>query len=319
MHCRFDPFNICNSDTESGTSTYNLLFLLTLAIGTYAIAKFGESNNRLNYESRPARIIAGLLLLMINAWHTRNGDVEISDAKKKLIVAGPHKTGWDAFVVASKMKGTPPQFLATDAFNPVPGVAPFMKMFKTIPVKSKPTKGDNGRTANAGSLDLANNVLSKDGCVALFPQGNFSRIDQPPPIIYTGAAKLALANKIPIHVIRLDGFWCLQNPLIPIFIRNNAFYRAFFSILHMNNVRVTLCPMIDFHLKLENKNLTDQEKIEEICAELYAYYRHTEELDREQISAIKTEISAKTHLLIWNKVKEGKPKKEAPLKKNKIL
>lgn len=106
-------------------------------------------------------------------------------------------------------------------------------------------------------------------------------------------------------MIRLDGFWCLQNPFFPLFIRNNVSYRAFLSMFHMNNVRTTLCRVIDFHLMPENEGLKDEEKIEEICAQLYAYYRHTQELTVEQIDTIKTEISDKTHLLIWNnKVKQ---------------
>ena len=118
-------------------------------------------------------------------------------------------------------------------------------------------------------------------------------------------------NKIPIHVIRLDGFWSLQNPLIPVFVRNSIYYRAFLSAFHVNNVRTTSCGVIDFHLQPENKDLSDEKKIEEICAQLYAYYRHTQELTVEQIAVIKKEISDKTHLLIWNnKVKQDELGKE---------
>ncbi len=298
-----DPLN---SYDESASSAYTVLFLLTgLAVATYAIARFAESNNHLNYENRFARIIAGLLLLMTRMMHTRSGDLEITDTENKLIAVGPHRTGWEAVVVASKIKGEPPRFLATDAYNSVPLVAPFMEMFKTIPVKSNTTKGEHGQSSNAGALDHASKALSEKGCVALFPQGNFARLSKEPPRVYAGAAKLALQNKVPIHVIRLDGFWCLQNPFIPVFIRDSAYYRAFFSAFHMNNVRATLCCVIDFHLKPENETLSEEEKIEEICAQLYAYYRHTQELTVEQIGTIKKEISDKTHLLIWNnKVKQ---------------
>lgn len=305
MYSHIDPLN--NHD-DSVSSTYTLLFLLTgLAVATYAIARFAESNNQLNYENRFARIIAGLLLLMTRMMHTKGGDLEITNAatENKLIAVGPHRTGWEAVVVASKMKGTPPQFFATTAFNAVPGVSSFLKMFKAIPVEATATKSDSGRSANAGALEHASKALSEHGCVALFPQGNFARLGQEPPRVYAGAARLALMNKTPIHVLRLDGFWSLQNPLIPVLVRNSAYYRAFLSWFHMNNVRTTLCCVIDFHLKPGSEGLNEEEKIEEICAQLYAYYRHTQELTTEQIDTIKEEISNKTHLLIWNnKVKQ---------------
>ncbi|MCW8444738.1 1-acyl-sn-glycerol-3-phosphate acyltransferase [Fluoribacter gormanii] len=291
---------------ESTSSAYNLLFLLTgLAIVTYAIARVAESNNHLNYDNRLARIIAGLLLLITRMMHTKSGDLEITNTEKQIIAVGPHRTGWEAVVVASKIKGTPPRFFATDAYNSVPGVSSFLKMFKAIPVESKATKSDNGRSANAGALEQASKALSENGCVALFPQGNFARLGQEPPRVYAGAARLALMNKTPIHVIRLDGFWSLQNPIIPLFVRNNSYYRAFMSAFHMNNVRATLCSVIDFHLKPESEGLSDEAKIEEICAQLYAYYRHTQELTPKQIATIKEEIASKNHLLIWNnKVKQ---------------
>lgn len=302
MYSHIEPHN--NYD-ESVASAYNILFLLAgLAVATYAIARFAESNNQLNYENRFARIIAGLLLLMTRIMHTKSGDLEITNAptENKLIAVGPHRTGWEAIVVASKMKGTPPQFFATTAFNSIPGVSSFLKMFKTIPVEATATKSGNGRSANAGALEQASKALSEHGCVALFPQGNFARLGQEPPRVYTGVAKLALMNKTPIHVLRLDGFWSLQNPIIPVFVRNSAYYRAFLSWFHMNNVRTTLCCVIDFHLKPESENLSEEEKIEEICAQLYAYYSCTQELTPKQIDAITTaEISTKTHLLIWKK------------------
>ncbi|WP_131777977.1 lysophospholipid acyltransferase family protein [Legionella bozemanae] len=305
MYSHIEPHN--NYD-ESVASAYNILFLLAgLAVATYAIARFAESNNQLNYENRFARIIAGLLLLMTRIMHTKSGDLEITNAptENKLIAVGPHRTGWEAVVVASKMKGTPPRFFATTAFNAIPGVSSFLKMFKAIPVDANATKSDNGRSANAGALEQASKALSEHGCVALFPQGNFARLGQEPPRVYAGAAKLALMNNTPIHVLRLDGFWSLQNPVIPVFVRNSAYYRAFLSWFHMNNVRTTLCCVIDFHLKPESEDLSEERKIEEICAQLYAYYRHTQELTPKQIDAIKKEISDKTHLLIWNnKVKQ---------------
>ncbi len=305
-----------NSDADSSSSSNNLLFFLFFAtISIFAIARLAESSNRLNYESRSTRIIAGLLLFFTRMMHVKNENLEIPDAKKTLITVGPHRTGWEPFALASEMKGTAPQFLATDAFNFIPGIPQFMKMFKAIPVKINRIKTESGKSANSSAIEQASKVLSDDGCVALFPQGNFSRIDQAPPIVYPGAARIALKNNIPILVVRLDGFWSLQNPIIPLCIRNSISYRAFFSLLHMNNISVTLCSVIDFHLRPENAHLTDEEKIEEICAELYAYYRHTEDLTKEEIHSIKTEISHKTHLLTWNNAKENNLKELNNLKK----
>jgi 1-acyl-sn-glycerol-3-phosphate acyltransferase len=312
LDCRLNQTNHSDFGTDSTSNAYNLLFLLTgVAIAIYTLARVAESNNRLNLDNRFARIIAGALVFIMNAMHTNNGDLEIA-TENKLIAMGPHRTGWEAIAVASKMKGTAPRFFATDAFNAVPGIASFLKMFKVIPVESKPMKNDSGRSANAKALDEASNILKDNGCVAMFPQGNFARLGQESPIIYPGAAKLALSNKIPIQVIRLDGFWSLQNPIIPIFIRNNAYYRSFLSmLLHMNNVRVQLCCEIDFHLLPENDHLSEEEKTENICAQLYAYYRRTEELSVEEVDSIKTEIADGTHLLIWkNKVQQEDLKKQ---------
>ena len=238
--------------------------------------------------------------------------VEITNTEGMLITAGPHRTGWEAFVLVSKIKGTPPQFFATDVFNVIPGVSSFLKMFKVITVEAKAKKNEHGQSANAGALEKASQALKEHGCVALFPQGNFSKIGQEPPKVYGGAAQLAVMNNRAIHVVRLDGFWCLQNPLIPIFMRNSLYYRAFMSGLHMNNVRTTLCSVIDFHLQPEHADLSDALKIREISAQLYAFYRHTEDLTPEQISVIKTEIANQTHLLIWdNKLEQLRLKKEA--------
>ena len=302
-----DPANNCDLKTESGANAYNMLFLLTgLAVAMFAFAKFAESKNRLNYDDRSARIIAGFIAIMVNLFHAKKGDVEITDAENKLIAVGPHRTSLDGFVVASKIDKTPPRFFATTSFNALPGISSLLSMFKVIPViANEITKGDGGQSANASSIDDASKILKEGGCVVIFPQGNFSRKGQEPPRVYTGAAKIALKNQIPIQVIRLDGFWSLENSLIPVVIRNSLYYRAFFSLFHLNNVRTTLCCEIDFHLKPENAALTDEQKIEEICAQLYAYYRHTKELTVDQLGAIKTQIADKTHTLFWsNKVKQ---------------
>lgn len=300
-----------NSDFENEplSSGFILLFLLAgFTVTLYALARFAESKNRLNYDSRLARIVAGSFMIMMHLLHTKEGDLELGNAKKKIIAIGPHRTSLDAGVVASKMKDTPPSFFATDAYNNVPLISFILSMFKTIPIAANATKNSDGRSANAKALEIASEILNKEGCIALFPQGNFAKIAQKPPKIYEGVAKLALKHKIPIQVIRLDGFWSLQNPFIPLFIRNHSLYRAIFSLFHINNVRVTPCGDLDFHLKAENETLSDEAKIEELCAQLYAFYYHTEDWTPQEIEVIKSKLSdpsKKSHLLFWkNRLKQ---------------
>ncbi len=308
-----NPDDTCDVNDAQESSNYTLLFLLmgiVMSLTPFALARLAESINRLDYESRPARIMAGFLVLMMRAMHTSQGDLEIANTEKKIVTIGPHRTSWEAIALASKMRGSPPRFFATDSFDNIPGIANFLRMFKAIPVPANPTKSD-GSSSNTGSLALANKALDEGGCVALFPQGNFSLLGEKPHRVYSGAAKLALQHKIPIHVFRLDGFWSLQNPLIPLLIRNSTIYRAFFSGFHPNNVRAKLCCLIDFHLQPENEQLSHEAKIEEICAQLYAYYRHTNELTDKQIEQIKPEITSNRHLQFWNnKVKQDALGKE---------
>ncbi|MDR3442417.1 MAG: lysophospholipid acyltransferase family protein [Legionella sp.] len=306
----FNSLNTCGLDDEPASSAYTMLLLLTgVAVAMYAFARYAESKNELNYDTRAARISAGILSVILRMFHTTNGDLEITNAENKIIAIGPHRTSLDALVVASKIKGAPPRFFATTAFNGIPGVKNMLNMFQTIPIDSS-AKKEKGRSSNAGAIDLASKVLNEQGCVALFPQGNFSLIGQEPPRIYTGVAQLAIKNNLPIQVARLDGFWCLQNPVIPLWIRNRSDFRAFASLFHLNNVRVTSCGVIDSHLKPENADLSDELKIEAICAELYSYYRHTQELTVKQIETIKEE-TPHTRLGIWkNKLAQDEARKQ---------
>lgn len=307
-----------NSTTldDDASSAFIMLFLLagvTLALSAslYKLACHAESGNHFNYESRFARILAGTLLFIVNKLHTTEGDMQIPDGKNALIAAGPHRTGWEALVLASKMKGTPPQFYATTAYNAIPGVASFLKMFKAIPIEPSATKDPKGRSANSKAHEFASKELKNKGCVAIFPQGNFSRPNQEPPIIYPGTAKLAVQNKIPVHVIRLDNFRCLESSYIPLFISNNALYRAFFSFFSVNNIRTSFCEVIDFHLQPENEHLRDEEKIEEINARLYAYFRHTKTLSAGEVAAIKEQIGNNKHQPFWaNRMKQESLKKQ---------
>jgi len=295
--------NHCDDETEAASSAYTLLFLLSaIAIATYTLARYAEAQNRLNYDNHFARIIAGCLVLITRMLHSRKDDFEINTEHGALLAIGPHRTGLlDALAVATRLKGNPPRFFATDLYNKIPGVAAVLAMFHVIPVEAHAKKDADGRSANAVTLERASDALKKEHCIAIFPQGNFARIGYKPPRVYQGIAKLALENNVPIQVIRLDGFWSLQNPLFPVSVRNNAYYRAILYALHMNNIRPTLCCIIDFHLKPEHGNMSENEKIEEICAQLYAYFRHTKELIRSQINTVATEISSKEHLEIWRK------------------
>lgn len=312
-----NPVN--NNDDDSSTSYY-LLFTLLVSLATilYLITK-AASQNRLSFKDPTARFIAGALTFMVNTLHTKKGDLEITNPEGQIIAIGPHRTGLlDAAVASSKITGTPPRFFATDAFNAIPGVSAFMKMFETIPVAEKATK-TKGQSANAGVIELGCEALSKKGCVALFPQGNFAKLGQDPHPVYAGAAKMAVKSKAPIQVIRLDGFG-FEKSLLPAFILNNSMYRAMFSLFSIRNITATRCCVIDFHLQPENENLTDEEKVDEICAQIYAYFRETKDLNSGQIDKIGTDISSKKHHLIWGNKKEQEEtkKKLVVLKKDEI-
>ncbi|KTC72562.1 hypothetical protein Lbir_1337 [Legionella birminghamensis] len=311
----FDSHADSGNESDYISSAFTLMYLVTaISVLTYTIARLAESNNHLNYESRPARVIAGFLAFMMHLLHTKGGDIEIRNTEGTLYALGPHRTGWEAGVFASKFKdgAAPPQFLATTNFNRIPGVKTFLEMFKAIPVAAHAPKGRDGQTANRGAIESANDAIRKKGCVAMFPQGNFSKIGEEPHRVYAGVARVAVENNIPVEVIRLDGFWSLQNPLIPLFIRNHNLYRVFFSALHLNNVRVTRCDPIKWHLETENTSRSTEEKIEEICAQLYAYFRETGELTPKQIKVIDKEIESGAHRLIWkNKVRRDELIKES--------
>lgn len=306
------PLGIDNNDADVASSAYNLLFLLTgLVIAAYSIARYAEYRNHFNYENRSARIIYGLINIITETLHTRSSDSKITGYEGQILVVGPHRTGLlDGATVASKMRGEQgkqaeaPHFFATDVYNSIPGAECVMKMLNAITIKANSRKTKEGQSAHAHALEQAGQVLRNKGCLILFPQGNFSKIGQEPFGIFNGAARLAVQNNAAIRVIRLDGLWSIDNPFIPVFIRNNSYYRALGSFFHMNNVRVTECRVIDFHLKDdESAGLNEAQKIDKIGAQIYAFYRQTENLPVDQIRAINrqvTNVSDKTHLLIWN-------------------
>jgi 1-acyl-sn-glycerol-3-phosphate acyltransferase len=275
-----------------------MFYLICFSTASYFLVASAERKNKLNYEDRIARVMAGFIQLFMRVWHTSGNRLEIPGDEPVIIAAGPHKTALEAAVLASKLEGNPPQFLATDSFNVIPGVASLLKMFKTITVESNRKANVS---AKSQTLDKATSVLNNKGCVALFPQGNFTYIGNKPPIIYSGAAQLAIKTETKIYVVRLDGYWSITNPIIPVSVRNNRYYRAFFSAFHPNNIQTNLCSIIDFHLQDHNKKLPDEEKIREINAQLYAYFRHSSELSESDLNEIKNEIKLGKHLEIWDK------------------
>ncbi len=308
----FNP-DVQMDDDVALNVNHAIAMFAVIAASAYAFVKYAESNNHLDYENPYARMIAGFLRLYINTMHTKAEDIRIKNTP--IVVAMPHRTGWEALVIASKME-KPLHFLATDKYNNIPFVSSFMNLFNVITVSSKKEKGLKKTKNNA--LIAAGNVLNNHNSVALFPQGRFAKIGMQPAFIYNGAVELALEYNQPISVIRLDGFYSLENPYIPLSIRNNDYYRAIISALHPNNIRVTLAKTIDLHITPNHMHLSrvkKREMKEEINAQMYAYARHTKELTPQQVSLIQTqEISSKLHLLIWrNKVNQTAQQKKEPI------
>lgn len=302
----------CGYEPEDSVSAYNMLLLLTgLAVATYGFALFAESQNNLQYESRMMRIVAGFFILFTNLLHTSKGDLEIDTQEGAVVAIVPHRAGAvDALVVASKMRGMPPRFFATNLYNSIPGVEFLLNALQIITVDYK-AKASNGQKANKHAEDEANAAIKNKECIAIFPQGNFAKIGEDAPTIQAGTARMVINNGVKLHVVRIDGLWCMENPFIPQWIRNNAYYRAVFSLLHPNNARVTVCAVIDVHLKPENVNLPEKDKMDLINAQLYAYSRRTGDLTKEQIKEIDGEIASNRHLKFWeNRVKQEVARKE---------
>jgi hypothetical protein len=259
------------------------------------ILKLLEAQTDLTYEDATARKMAGFLTILMRLFHAKPGNSKIAGG---LVAVGPHRTGLDGIVAATTMmQDKPPRFFVTTAFNAIPGMKAFLTMFEVIPVDFTKKK-QGGQSANARALEEASKILQDKGCVVLFPQGDFAKLTQPtPPIIHAGIATLAVENNIPIEVLRLDGFWSLRNPLIPLGIRESRLYRAIGAMFHVNKIETTHCCTIDFHLKSENADLSKEDKIERIRAILYAYYEETADLKPEDIQSITRSITDGNHYL----------------------
>ncbi len=284
-------FSMFEPDVMDSKSNLFPIWALTTFVSflllAYSLIRFAERTNRIEYEDRLTCIIAGFIKLVIRVFHANDDPLPIPAEGPTLIAVGPHRTGLDPIALSSNLEGNPPRFLATDSFNKIPGIASFLHRFKAIIVSK-----------NSNSIEQAVEALEENGCVALFPQGNFALIGKEPPIIYSGTAKIAILTQTPIHVVRLDGFWSLKNH-VPLFVRNNRAYRAFISGFHWNNVKSTPCGIIDFHLDPDNAHLPEDEIINEINAQLYAYFYRTEELSPEKIEIINQQITEGKHIGIW--------------------
>lgn len=169
-----------------------------------------------------------------------------------------------------------------------------------------------------GGLDKLNNMISeidakkeaavveatvadlrKGGRVVVFPQGNIRKIGQPHHRVYDGTARAAIAAKAPINVVHLSGHWVLNNPFVPLFIRNWTLYRALFSSLHMNNIKPRLCFELDDHLKRTNAHLSDEEKIRILNAKMYAVFRRDTMTD-DDLAEVEEEFRTGKYLEIWD-------------------
>lgn len=284
----------------SKENLYDPIFLLKAATAVYtSFASMSLYKNKLAFDNFFAKLVGGHFALMSQLWlaSSKNKIINIPNGPR-LMALGPHRTGWEAIVFASLIKGLPPRYLATDDFNSqIPGLVYLLSLFNVIVVEANPKNAEKGKTANSQVIEKSVDALKNGDCVALFPQGNFSLDEKEPFRVYEGIARIAMEAKVPIDVYRLDGFWSFSS-WIPLSIRNSKIYRAAFSAILPNSVLATECPVIDFHLDPNNK-LDEAETINEICAILYAYYRETKQLSPNEIKTIDKEVELGLHRPIW--------------------
>jgi 1-acyl-sn-glycerol-3-phosphate acyltransferase len=276
-----------------------LFALCSLMVTAYALTRYLERKNPFDYEHRSTRAIVGLIRMFMLTLHTNTQELAIPE-DASIIAVGPHRSGADALALSVNMKGRPLRFWATDHFDRIPVVGPFMRTFKTIPVKENASRTAE-RTGNSDAIESAVKVVNENGRFAVFPQGNICYAGQDSPMIYNGTAMVALRTKKPIVVLRLDGMSSITTGLVPAFIRNSTYYRIFGTLLVPNDVRTTVCYTIDCHLKEPVANLSEKEQLRHINATLYAFFRHIQDLTPLQIEEIKKDINDGTHLQIWDK------------------
>lgn len=304
-----------SSDTAlpQNFGSYNWLLILTgVATFTYTFAKVAQaalakrmenfkayaiSQNTLenNDETMPA--YAGAIKIFLNSLHTSPSEPVDVRNKTRLMAWGTHQCILDGFIAASKMQGKL-RIVATTSFNKYPGVESFLRRNNVIPVKFNSAGGTSKET---NPLQEASDALDKGISVAFCPEGDILDTKKPPHIIQAGIAKLAIEKQMPIDVFHLDNYWWSKNWLIPNLVKNAFLFKMFVCIFHPNDVRMNFCPEVKVHLQPKNQNLSEEQLIRLICAEIYAFYRHRD-LTPKEIEAIKAEISddSHIHLSIWD-------------------
>ena len=301
---------------------YCISFLMisytAMRVGKKAITEAKRYNRLDDLDDDSSEVFAGFLQAYMHTFHTTKDTLQLPEDEAAIIAAGPHKTGAvDAFSLVANIKGATPRFLATNTFFQMPLVGGvikwFMDKFKVIVVDFS-QKTDGKVNARQAVLDAGNKALAEKRRVAVFPQGNFAYIGKEPPIVFSGAANMAIHNGLPIHVVRLDGYKSLQNGWIPLLLRNDPRYRAMATLFHRNNVTTNLCWVIDVHLRDSNKFLPLDEKIRLINAEMFAFFRNTKDVSPAQIDKIKDQIALGLHLKVWDN-RFGKFKLEKQLTK----
>jgi|GEM_PF-1638821 len=307
----FNTFDDASSDSNIYFTILMIPVFSALVVGLAAICAkltrksledLAESNCHLDYKDRDARITAGVLAYMIDTLHSsQEPHVEIAD-EGQVVAIVPHRTGWESFLVGAKFliksneedtKSRAPWWYATDVL----GHKDFCEKMQCIIVKADAKKGPNGERANQAAIDEGNEKIRSKENLYVYPTGNWAKLGQPePPMIFNGAAEHAIDNNIPMPVVRLDGFKSLTNSFFSEKTRNSSFYRTVISGLIPNDVRLRVCPKIDFHLKEENQHLSREEKIRGINATLYAYARYTKDLSEAELQEIDREVAEGRHL-----------------------
>lgn len=298
-----DPCAIDQDDSSSDFMFYiygTMLALICSLLVSYKAIQYAERSNRLEFDSRFARIFAGMIQLFMWTMHVTKTTLDLPNGKS-LLVFGAHMTALEAFAAGAITEGMPLSFFATTDYNKFPGVERLLNMFNTIPVESNP---DKTVKRSSGAIEAGIKALNEGKRVAIFPQGNFCKIDKEPPLIFNGAAIMAINTDTPIRVYRVDGLKSVHNRFIPLIIRNHALYRAFLSALHPNDITIRQAFVIDYHLKPENRQKPKNELVREINARLYAVFRHLRELTKTDMDKIKQSIEDGKHLKLWDRAVE---------------
>jgi len=296
-------FNMTDAPDEESTDGQIAATLSMLQLTSFffflSAYKVHEYSQCLNYDDRVTRYCAGMLQLIMRTFHLNNLESDTIKAPGKTLLAVlPHQTSWDSMALGAVMVGQPPRYYTIKNFLDIPGVGAIMRRFQAIPIEDSTGKDEKAKEKakqrNRDAEKEAQDILDNDGCVAIFPQGGFAKIGKPPLPVFNGTARLALNTKepTPIRVVRVSGFWSLENPLIPVSWRNNRMYRFLGTLLQFNRVKVTEEHTITWHIK--NSGATTDEKVRHINAELFAFANQNDN------QSIKAMIKSGDHLTQWD-------------------